>query len=267
MPLHSIVMPSYNSAATIASSISSVLGQTVADYELIVVDDASTDSVFDVYSRFESNPRITIILSSLNQGPAVCRNIGLSKASGRFIHFLDSDDLMLPNLIESLTAGHEDSRSGLCCAPYLRVGCFRGKFFYSSVVTPPKFVDSDRIQISNCIPILSASIDRELLTLPSFRNSAGNEPISRPEDYLFWLDLYKLNAGLVSHMVSDLCAVYRVSGSSRSSNKFATLFRHYEIYADRNPGFPPASAFHILRWFFLAAQGKSLLEILDHVLP
>lgn len=97
-PTVSVIMPTYNRAHLVGQSIQSVLDQTYRDFELIVVDDGSTDDTEQTVGRF-SDPRIQYIYQD-HRGIGAARNTGLRKAQGRYIAFLDSDDVWLPNLLE-----------------------------------------------------------------------------------------------------------------------------------------------------------------------
>lgn len=95
----SIVMPSYNCARFIADSIKSVIAQTYTDWELIIVDDCSTDDTEAIVASF-CDDRIRYIRNEKNSGAAISRNRALREAKGRWIAFLDSDDLWLPEKLE-----------------------------------------------------------------------------------------------------------------------------------------------------------------------
>ena len=97
--LVSIIMPSYNTAKFIANSIQSVLMQTYQYWELIIVDDCSTDNTDEVVAKFKDS-RIRYIKNDVNSGAAVSRNRALREAKGRWIAFLDSDDLWHPEKLE-----------------------------------------------------------------------------------------------------------------------------------------------------------------------
>jgi glycosyltransferase involved in cell wall biosynthesis len=94
-PVVSIVLPTYERGPLIGRSIRSVLGQTYTDFELIVVDDGSTDATAEEVARF-GDPRIRYIRLDQNRGAAAARNVGIRQALGRFIAFQDSDDEWLP---------------------------------------------------------------------------------------------------------------------------------------------------------------------------
>lgn len=93
--LVSIIMPSYNTAKCIAESIQSVLAQSYKNWELLIVDDCSTDNSMDVIRSF-NDPRIKLLKNDKNSGAAISRNYALREAKGKWIAFLDSDDLWMP---------------------------------------------------------------------------------------------------------------------------------------------------------------------------
>ena len=98
--LVSIIMPSYNTGSFIRETIESVLAQSYSDWELIIVDDCSTDNTDDVVSQYLADERIRYIKNETNSGAAVSRNRALREARGKWIAFLDSDDLWMPEKLE-----------------------------------------------------------------------------------------------------------------------------------------------------------------------
>jgi glycosyltransferase involved in cell wall biosynthesis len=100
LPIVSVITPTYNRASTIHNAIGSVLGQTYQDWELIVVDDGSTDNTKKIVLAY-NDPRI-IYLQQANGGPAKARNFGVSKARGTWVMYLDSDDELMPQCIETM---------------------------------------------------------------------------------------------------------------------------------------------------------------------
>ena len=97
--LVSIIMPSWNTGRFIAESIESVINQTYANWELLIVDDCSTDNTNEVVRKFNDD-RIKFFKNEKNSGAAITRNRALREANGEWIAFLDSDDLWLPKKLE-----------------------------------------------------------------------------------------------------------------------------------------------------------------------
>lgn len=101
MPFFTIIVPTYNRASFLAKAIGSVEGQTFADWELIVIDDGSTDNSREVVEPFLADKRVTYVYQE-NQERCVARNKGINRSRGTYITFLDSDDYFLPNRLQLL---------------------------------------------------------------------------------------------------------------------------------------------------------------------
>src|SRR3972149_614140 len=97
MPKVSVIIPSYNRADCVCDAIDSVLAQTYRDFETIVVDDGSTDETLQVLRNYRNDIRC---LRRENGGAGAARNLGILSASGDYVAFLDSDDIMLPRRLE-----------------------------------------------------------------------------------------------------------------------------------------------------------------------
>lgn len=98
-PAFSAVIAAYNAAATLASSIRSVLAQTEPDFELIIIDDGSCDATADVAESFDNDLRIRVV-NQQHRGVSAARNTGIERARGRYVGFLDSDDLWMPDYLK-----------------------------------------------------------------------------------------------------------------------------------------------------------------------
>ncbi len=109
-----IVVPAYNASEYIAKTVKSVLQQTYTDFELLVIDDGSTDDTADIVHNFSLQDSRVKLISQENQGVSVARNTGIKMAKGEFIAFLDADDLWLPNkLVSHLEHLHQNSEVGV----------------------------------------------------------------------------------------------------------------------------------------------------------
>ena len=104
-PLVSVIMPTFNCGQYIIQSIESVIAQTVTDWELLIVDDCSTDNTAEVLKPYlEKYPNIHYYVLPQNGGPAVARTEAMKRATGKYIAFLDSDDLWMPDKLEKQIA-------------------------------------------------------------------------------------------------------------------------------------------------------------------
>jgi glycosyltransferase involved in cell wall biosynthesis len=97
----SIIIASYNKGPFIVETVNSVLGQTFLNFEIIIVDDCSTDNSVELVSQNLSDQRIKLIQNPVNSGANYCRNVGIEKAQGAYIIFLDADDLLMPFALEN----------------------------------------------------------------------------------------------------------------------------------------------------------------------
>src|SRR5688572_27202891 len=117
MPLFSVIIPLFNKAAHIENTLKSVLDQTFEEYEIIIVNDVSTDNGLEIVKNIR-NSRIHII-SQQNQGVSAARNKGIEHSKGKLIAFLDADDYWFPNHLEALSELHTNFPGcGIYCSRY-----------------------------------------------------------------------------------------------------------------------------------------------------
>ena len=120
-PRLSVIMPTYNRGAVIRIAIDSILAQTFSDFEFIIVDDSSTDDTSKILLEYASREnRIIILRQEKNQGPAAARNLGAGKAQGKYIAFMDDDDVSLPLRLEKQVAFLDDNPKYQACTCYLK---------------------------------------------------------------------------------------------------------------------------------------------------
>lgn len=119
LPLFSIVLPAYNAEKYIGSTIESILQQTVDDWELIIVNDGSTDFTYQVCQEYSSKDTRIRVISKPNGGVSSARNRGIKEACGKYITFIDADDLPHANYLESLKVSMGEAHMAIF--PYLAV--------------------------------------------------------------------------------------------------------------------------------------------------
>jgi glycosyltransferase involved in cell wall biosynthesis len=127
-PLFSVLIPTYNRQQLLSEAIDSVLSQTMEDFECIVIDDASPKPLV-----VPDHPRIKLVRRDTNGGPPAARNTGLDHASGRYIAFLDSDDLFTPDRLALALAGLEQAPVALCWTAFLGEEARPGRFLTGNV--------------------------------------------------------------------------------------------------------------------------------------
>ncbi len=221
-PFVSIITPSYNCAAMIAETLQSVQSQTFTDWEHIIIDDASTDdsrAILEIYCK--SEPRARWIGLLQNQGGAVARNTGIDAARGRYIAFLDSDDLWHP---EKLRRQLEFMAKGDIAFSY----CSYDKIdeqgdLIGEVIVPPKQNYADLLK-NNTIGCLTAMYDTNML------GKTAMPLIRKRQDLGLWLRLLKKTE--FAYGMSDKLAQYRVRNNSVSSNKASAAAYTWKLYRE-----------------------------------
>jgi glycosyltransferase involved in cell wall biosynthesis len=207
----SIVMPSYNTEATIDAAIRSVLAQTRGDFELIVADDGSTDGTAGRIERFLEDGRITLIRAP-HRGPSAARNAAIAEAAGEYVCFLDSDDLWLPTYLEVMW-GTLQSRPEASVAftdawvlfdAVKKIGRRTAMAEYrpSSMPTEPSAFLRALLEQGNFV-YYAAMVRRQALEAVG----AFNEGLRGPEDYELWLRLAAHGCSFV--FCNEPLAVYR----------------------------------------------------------
>ncbi len=158
-PLVSIITPSYNSAKFIAETIDSVRAQTFKNWELIIVDDCSTDGSVEIIKKYQKqDKRIRLEVLLVNSGPAVARNRGIELAQGRYIAFIDSDDRWLPEKLEKQIAFMQETGAAFSHCWYIKTD-EQGKPNGRVNHPPPYELTYHELLKSNRIGCLTVMID------------------------------------------------------------------------------------------------------------
>lgn len=218
----SIITPCFNSKKELLDTIRSVQDQTFRDYEHIIIDDSSDKFDMDILSLIESDPRIRFIKRSWNAGPAVTRNRGIEEAKGRFIAFLDADDIWYPEKLEKQIKFMLDNDVALSYTSYDvidQAGTIIGKR------TPPSILNYFDILKSNQIGCLTAVYDTEKLGKVYMPN------IAKRQDMGLWLKILKSGVNAIG-LVNEPLAQYRIGAQSVSSKKTSVLKYQWRIYRE-----------------------------------
>ena len=219
--LVSIITPAYNAASYIGETIESVLKQTYPHWELLIVDDCSTDESSAIIADYAAqDSRIRYFKTASPSGsPCLPRNMGIKFAQGRFIAFLDSDDCWLPHKLEEQLPLFEKSDVGIVYSDYEKM-TERGER-NQRVVKAPACAGPRRWVLGNVIGCLTAVSDAALVGKVYFENHSH-------EDYILWLSILK--QGYVARNSGKVSACYRVREHSVSSNKWKALSWQWDIY-------------------------------------
>ena len=215
----SVIMPAYNASSYIKEAIESVYRQNV-DWELIIIDDASTDTTESVVQEFLQDERIVYIKNEQNMGVAQSRNLGIESAQGEYIAFLDSDDRWTENKLKRQLELMRQKDAVLCStarALMNQQGVLTGK-----VIDVPNKIDYKTLLYGNCISLSSAMVRREIaLEFPMQQEQLH-------EDYIFWLQILKKYK--VAYGINEPMLEYRVSEKSKSGNKLRSAAMTFGVY-------------------------------------
>lgn len=208
-------MPVFNSEKTVSDSINSVLNQTYSNFKLYIINDSSTDGSKDIILSFNDS-RIIYLETPENLGVACARNLGIKHCTGNYISFLDSDDLWLPQKLETQLSKLCDGYD-VVCSNYIT-------FTNDSDLSlrqAPTIIEYTSMLKSNFIGNLTGTYNAYNLG-KFFQKNIGHE------DYVMWLEILKKSNK--AFCIQDTLAKYRVSNTSLSSNKFRTIKWQWSIY-------------------------------------
>jgi teichuronic acid biosynthesis glycosyltransferase TuaG len=222
--LVSVVTPAYNSAASITQTIRSVQTQTYKNWDMIIVDDGSNDNTHEVVEECgRADDRISLIRFHRNQGAAAGRNAGIEAAGGRYIAFLDSDDLWLPDKLEKQTAFMRNRECVLSYTAYKKIDDDGNVI--SDAITVPATVTYQKLLLTNVIGCLTAMYDSRVLG-----KVYAPTAVKRQEDYCLWLKILKM--GYEARGLNEPLALYRVRSRSASRNKAKVAFHQWKVYRE-----------------------------------
>ena len=239
-PLVSIVTPTYNCGKYIGRTIDSVLAQTVEDWEMIIVDDCSTDNTKDVVEKYY-DPRIRYVPLEKNSGAAAARNAAMNLADGKYIAFLDSDDLWKKDKLARQLEFMEKNGYNFTCTDYAQVD--ENDAPLGKVIKTKKKTDYNGVLLT--CPVGNSSVVYSVEKLGKFE--VPN--IRKRNDDALWLRILKKEKYLYG--LPEVLMEYRVRGDSISSNKISLIKFHWKLYREIEHLSVPRSAFHIFVWIFL----------------
>jgi teichuronic acid biosynthesis glycosyltransferase TuaG len=220
-PLVSVIMPSYNAEHYIAESIMSVLRQTYDNWELLITDDRSSDNTVAVASSFaEQDARIKFEIAEQHSGIAGTRNQSLLRAKGRFIAFLDNDDLWVAEKLEKQVRFMTENDCAFCYSEYELIkedGSPKGK-----VIKTAGVINYNKYLRNTIIGSGTIMLDREKtgpLTMPE--NSTS-------DDMALWCKILK--DGHPAYPIKEVLMKYRVRSNSASANKWKAAKDVWRVY-------------------------------------
>ena len=219
--LVSIIMPSYNTGKFIKETINSVIAQTYSNWELIIVDDCSTDNTDEIVKSINDN-RIIYLKNETNSGAAISRNKALREAKGRWIAFLDSDDLWKNDKLEKQIKFMKENNCYFSYTNYIEID--ENDNTNGKRITGPKKITKTGM-FNYCWP--------GCLTVMYYANKIGLiqiEDIKKNNDYAMWLKVCKKAD---CYLLSEDLAMYRKRNGSISNHSYTALIKwHYKLYRE-----------------------------------
>ncbi|AJO59925.1 glycosyltransferase family 2 protein [Bacillus subtilis] len=222
-PLVSVITPSYNARDYIEDTVHSVLDQSHPHWEMIIVDDCSTDGTRDILQQYEKiDERIHVVYLEENSGAAVARNKALERAQGRYVAFLDSDDKWKKDKLEKQLEFMMERSCAFSFTGYSLMaqdGTPLDKFIHA-----PESLTYDDALKNTIIGCLTVMIDREQtgqIQMPNIRTR---------QDLATWLSLLK--KGFTAYGMNECLAEYRLVNNSISSNKWKAARKTWFVYRE-----------------------------------
>ncbi len=218
--LVSIIMPAYNAERFISKAIESVLEQTYQNWELLIIDDASTDATPAIIGEYAArSERIKVHRQKRNQGVAVARNVGLELAGGELIAFLDADDIWQQEKLTIQNKIFDQNKKNICATAYNIIDA-NDDFVKERRI--PEVSDFEGLLRDNTVIFSSSMFRHRILENVRF------DPNYYHEDFVFLLEL--LRRGERVYGLNEVLVQYRVQKAGRSFNKWRAARHRWQIY-------------------------------------
>lgn len=231
-PLVSIIMPAFNAAAYIEEAINSIINQTYTNWELFVIDDASTDGTCKTVEALALvDKRIKILKNKTNLGAGAARNKGIKAAKGDFIAFLDADDIWKPEKLSRQLNFMEEKQVLICYSSYELIS-ETGKITNEIIEALP-ILRYSKLLKANYIGNLTGIYNVKKL------GKVFAPKIRKRQDWALWLEALKKGGPALG--IQESLAQYRLHKDSISTNKWEMLRYNFDIYYKvLNYGFIPS---------------------------
>ena len=221
-PETSVLTPAYNSESYLAETIDSVIAQSFKNWEMIIVDDCSDDETLNIARRYsENDERIRVIANTENAGTAQSRNRAIENARGRYIAFLDSDDVWLPEKLARQLEFMQTGKLAFSYTAYRRISDDGNRV--GRLITVPEILDYQTLLKNTAITNSTVMIDTQKI-----RNV--HMPDQNIEDYVCWLEIAR--RGSIMRGLNEDLLRYRVTAGSRSRNKLKHAGYVWHIYRE-----------------------------------
>ncbi len=236
----SIITPCYNGERFLAETIESVLGQTYANWEMLIVDDGSRDHTADIAAGYAAkDPRIRLIRQP-NGGTASARNNAMRRAEGRYIALLDADDLWEPDFLQRQLDFMRSKRAVCVCCSYRHIDEHSNEIQHPTLAKP--VITLKDMDVMNRIGCLTGLYD----TAPHGKVFLHEELRSIRDDYAYWYDIIRLSGTAYGN--PEILARYRVLSGSTTGNKLNLVAKQYRFYRGYLRQAMPKALMNTVRW-------------------
>lgn len=238
--LVSIITPCYNGGRFLADTVESVLGQTYAQWEMIIVDDGSTDDTPRIAADYAARDGRVQRIRQQNAGTARARNAAMKRARGRYIALLDADDLWEPDFLEAQLAFMRQTGAICVCSAYRHID-EHGREIQHPTVPLSRITPKD-MRVMNRIGCLTGLYDAR----KHGKVYLHEELRSIRDDYAYWYDVVCLEGEARGN--PQILARYRVQTSSTTGNKLKLVSKQYHFYRNYLKQSVPVAGLNIVRW-------------------
>lgn len=246
-PLVSIITPAYRCAGVVGETIQSVLAQTYPHWEMLIAEDCSPDNTREVIERWTKvDPRVKLIGLESNSGPAMARNAGLERAQGRWVAFLDSDDLWLPQKLERCLEFARDRNAAFVYTGFRRMAATGG--------APGRYIG-----VPACLGyrqlLGNTAIATSTVMLDTNRTGPVRMRKTYYDDFDCWLQILK--KGMQAYGLDEDLMRYRIMDQSVSRNKRKSALKVWRAYRELEHLSIPSAL-----WYFVHYAVRGLRKYL-----
>lgn len=217
-----IITPAYNAEKYISETIQSVLNQTYQDWEMIIVDDCSTDNTSVIVQKYvEKDSRIRLIRAPINGGVAKARNIGLEHAKGEYIAFVDSDDLWIPEKLDKQISFMKKKDCVISYTNFRKFNTLDGSLG-KIIKCPNKMEPSDILKNTaiGCLTVMVNKLKSGEFYMP---------PLDHTEDNCTWYNILK-KTDETAYNLGEVLSLYREGNASMTKNKRKSAKQQWDTY-------------------------------------
>jgi len=242
----SIITPVFNVAELVGATIDSVLSQTYGDWEMLLVDDVSTDGSWNVIQSYaDKDPRIKSWRLARNSGAAKTRNFAIDQANGRFIAFLDHDDIWLPDKLQKQVKFSLAKSAAITHTDYEYIDASGNRI--GKIIRAHKLLTYRKMLAYNYIGCLTAMYDTEKIGSKVFMPD-----ILKRQDYALWLKI--MRNGHYAYGLNETLALYRTGRKSLSSNKLDSAMYNFKLLREIEGLSKPQASYYFVKYCILGMK-------------